>query len=1205
MTGSVSTWLAALDEQPGDAGAFDDAVAALVRAEDWRGLLDVGERYGDTGEGRWAQLADALEVVAGQSLEPADRSELLLAIGDVWRHRLGHPEHALQHYQGALRVKRDNVAAIERAREVHREQGTWAMVQRLYQLELRIVRSDEDRARLLTEAGLVQRDGLDDALGAQDFFERALAACPEFAPALKALEGSQEPGEADAYARCQEDLQGAEGDERVALLVRSAELLLEMGDAAPDDPVEALTEARALDPASVPAMQAMAVVLRRRGATEPLRELLEALGRSDAPVDVRVSAALELHAAWRAEGDEASARATLEEALALDAGGAEVVEAARAWYGERGEAERLTSILEEALRRRRGGAQELEWHRELGRLWADELGDLTRAETHYRRVAMMDGEDDAMLRFYVRLYASRGDQKKRIGKLRELRDLSRTDAERFEWSWEMAEVAVDVLEDPVRAVDVWSWYVKRVPDDPRGRQSLRRMLHAAGRWTRLAEFLKGELERLPEDDLDGRVAVHVELAGIYGEHVDLPMLEVQAYQDVLALAPAHTGAVDAVVARWEASQRWLDAAEQLDAAAASTADVDDLERWSRRAAELWATHLSDDARSAESLLRVANAGRGDAELLASLEQLLGASGQDARRVDILRLRAAGADPAERERLLREALDETPEQDARRGLLEDLVLVTEKRDRAAVLELGGLLDAAGDSARALALVEAFVAQLESPTADDLRELGRRSLEAGQFDAAARHYERSLAAEPGDAQAIEGLLQALLDAERWADARAAALQHGAWERAAEALVETGERTGDVERFMDAGALALEGGQDAARAIDLYSRALDSRPGDPEIAEALAVAYAEAGDATGRADMLELLAERASGRERARLQLELASLYEDALGAPSEGLTWRLAALELDPTDPDARADAQQRAREHERLSEWATVVRQGAAVMPTGAARLAVYRELAVVFGDELGNIDNAIDFHQRVLVEVPDDRESLDALADLLVRAERWVDAEPVLEARVASAADEASREVAEARLFAHRIEHLDAGALGEGVHFTSNEALGLVRAALERKELWAAASDLARRQAELAEDPAARFDALASALELDLQGAGLNESLLERAASLLSDAPEPARAGALAKRVMDHEGALGVWRARGRHRRARAPRSRALGRRRRVAARPDPSARHRGSAPADARADPRRDGAAWRPAGGRSALGWLDRAWPDERGRRS
>lgn len=1133
MAASVSAWIAALDERPADAEAFRAAVDALVRAEDWRTLLEVAERHAPRYEERWSMVAESLEWIAGQELEARERSELLTALGDIWHARLERPDHAVQHYQAALRVQRDNEIAIERARAVYRSQSKWAMVQRLYQVQWRITANDETRARLLTEAGIVQRDVLRDPTGAIDYFERALGFAPDYAPALAALRGDDAPDSRSELAALKEQLEGASGALRAELLVQVAEILLAMEDEAPEDPAPYLAEANTLEPGSPEGMRAIAEHLRRRGSTQELADVLDALSRSDAPTPTRVSASLELHELASESEDEARAEAALLRALTLDPGNADAVESARRWYGARGDAERLADVLEEALRRRSGGVRELEWHRELGQLWADRLGDLERAEGHFRRVAMIDGADREMLTFYVRYFESKGQQKKRISKLRQLRDQASSDAERYETSWEMSNVAVELLDDPVRAVDVWTWYVKHVPDDPRGRQSLRGMLHAAKRWNRLAEFLKVELSRLPDEDVSGRIATHLELAEMYGSHVELPMLEVQAYQAVLGLDPAHPAAVDAVVGRWEDSQRWLDAAEQLDAAAEVTEDGDDRTRWSRRAASLWATRLANEERAVLSLQRVVEAGGGDEALLSELEALLSSTGQSDARIDVVRRRAALAEPAERESLLREALEDVAEPGSRRLLLADLVDVTQSRDGAVVRELAGLLDAQGETHAALTIFERYVESLEHPDGATLAELAQRLLDEGtRLDEAALRFEEALALAPDQAGAVEGLMRTLVESQRWLDVEDAARRFACWDDAVDRLAAEGLRSGDADRFVDAGRLALAHGQDPARAVHLLEQALDVRPDDPLVAAELAEGYAAIGDAAGRATMLEVLARHAQGDARKALQLELAALCEDELETPSAALGWWLAAFDSDPSDTSVREEALVRARALERVGDWAAAVRQGAAILPSGDARLAHYRALAEVYEHELRNSDHAIDYRRRVLLEKSDDIESLDALAGLYERAQRWDDLASVLEGRAAFEEDAAARELTVARLIALRIEHLDAPGdpLAEanallGTELTSPDALSALRSALERRDRWAEAAAIAERQAEQSTEAGERFDALEVAFDLLLRGEGVTENVLDRAGALIDSAPSEERAAGVADKLLSHESA--------------------------------------------------------------------------------
>lgn len=1113
-------WIATLRNDAANDEAFDGALAQAVARQRWRDALEIGEEFASDDPDRWHQVAVALEQLAGMADAASERAELLTTLGDVWSERLGRADQAIVHYQAAFKVDRGATRAIARARELFRGQQNWTMVQRLYQVQVRVTRDEEERARLLTEAGRVQRDALRDDVGARDYFEQALRAMPGYEPALDALHGDDSAaGDAELDA-LRARLSTARGPLRAELLYQIAEILL-AADEPDEDPAPYLDEAVSLEPASPEGMRVVADHLRRREQWTELCDVLDRVAASSATPEQRAEAALEgMRVAHRELRDDVRAGAFLEAARAAAPASPAVVDAAVSWYEAADDWAGVVAVLETAVSRSSGGRDDLAWHRRLGAICAERLDDLERAEPHYRRVRMLSGSDDAMLAFYTRYHRQRGEARKLLAVLQTRRERASTPDAMRALSEEMAAVAETDLGDPVRAVDVWTWFLRESPDDPFARRELRRLLVATERWNRLLEFLKEELRRSDDAPADERLELQLQIARIYRDHVQLPMFEAQAYQAVLDIDPTCAEAVAVVRDRMCASQRWLEAATVLDRAAEATDEPELAWEWAREAGQIW-LERAEDVEAARTSLEVAAAAKPeDAETLATLEELAARQGDGQTKLALLRRRAALLPDAERREALLQALEDATAQVDRREILGDLVDATGASEYRWVHELADVWAQAGADDRAAEVLERHVETCgDDVETNALLELAHARRRTDNPADAVPVYERVLARSPALSGAVDGAIDALARAEDWAALEDFAAAHDAWLPAADRVTMAARASGDLPRYLEAARICLDELEDGARAVDLLEAALELAPESPRVAEPLSRAYARVGDLQGRAQMLEIRARAATGSAKRDLQLELADLASEELDAPGAALGWLLAAFDADPTRVDVRDRALDAARALDRVAEWAAAVRRGAAALPEGDARLRHERCLARAAESDLDDVDLAIEFQQRVVAQAENDLDAWSALQRLYTRRARWDDVAVALEARFRATTEERDREQLAIELVALRVRELD-GADAPVAQVRqllarapeSATALQPLADALVEAGRLADAAEVASEQAALADEGDRFAFAATAAARRAASGAVELAELVAEFARLADAAPDPATA---------------------------------------------------------------------------------------------
>jgi tetratricopeptide (TPR) repeat protein len=274
----------------------------------------------------------------------------------------------------------------------------------------------------------------------------------------------------------------------------------------------------------------------------------------------------------------------------------------------------------------------------------------------------------------------------------------------------------------------------------------------------------------------------------------------------------------------------------------------------------------------------------------------------------------------------------------------------------------------------------------------REAGQLLYARGDFEPAMKHFAALLKVDPTARDALVRL--------REIAKRTGAYQElaAALESAADAAEDTAAR---VALRTEAGDIHRTALDDAAGAIALYQRVLGEEDAEPpavlEVARRLADLLGHAGRSEERLVVLERLAATEPSAADRRAALGQAARVADSLGDPDRALAAWSSCLEADSNDLEA-LDATIGILERE--TRWDDLLvalerRAGAPVPPFRKRSDLVHR--ARVLEDELERIDDAIGSWRKIADTFGEDPETVDALAALHAKAERWEDMNEVLE----------------------------------------------------------------------------------------------------------------------------------------------------------------------------------------------------------------
>jgi len=907
------------------------STAAVDGADDvvaQRRVLEVYRQYES-----WEELADAIRALIRTGMESGDpdedeQLELLIELGALEADRLGRPELAVEAWRSAQTIDAGDRRVLDGLERVLAAEERWNDVIALLEQRAALADDVNERIGLLLNVAALSRERLGDEERAVEAYERILG---------------WRPGH-DLAARELEVLYRSRGQWQPL-----ATLLVDVASRH-DDPT--------------------ACVAALRSAAEIYEQRIE---------DPR-AAFLVWTAVLRREPEADDAIAALEE----------LAPAAGAWDELLPECEALAGELEADHL-----AVAARLWRQLGRWQRHHVGAHDAAAVALERALRLEPDDLDTLDELIEARRAAGAWAELAAALARRAERELDPGRKAELYVELADVHETRLAAPAEAVACNQRALAIEPGCRPALVALRRLHREHGAWEPLADVLaqlSGTLAGVaPRADVIG---LRVELGEVLAAHLGRPEDAMHAYRAALELDAQHPAALEGLKRLYRtAGQRegYLDTLEaEIDAGVAP----DPVERYAElalewealpnrldRAAAAWQKLLAiDGAHPAahHGLARVLRkAGRWDALAAAARSHLNVTSGAPERVAILLEL----ADGLGR-------LDDLD--GAARALQE--VLTIDPQHPAALDALARVHDRAGRWQDAHDILERLAGRAAEPRdrADLLQRIGRIHADRGDLASARGYFEQSLAADPRNAAAHEGIGRVYRDQGEHALAghhllRAAQTSAGPTDtiRCLMAAAEVfDQRLGDVDRARDCLQRVLDLDDEHAEA-KRYLNEILHRAGQwealwPHLEERVRRTQADP---------------EASPKER-HDALTQAARCAAAMGNFAKAIELYDVALRADPADVGvliARADAlcESQAWDAADKALHAILRQHGSALERAQAA--GVYRRLAQA-QKALGRPTQMLAHYLKVLELDPTHRETLEELADVQIQRARFEEA---------------------------------------------------------------------------------------------------------------------------------------------------------------------------------------------------------------------
>ena len=242
------------------------------------------------------------------------------------------------------------------------------------------------------------------------------------------------------------------------------------------------------------------------------------------------------------------------------------------------------------------------------------------AEPFFERVRRNDPGHPMAVEFFRSWTKERGDIARLTQILQDAQKVAKDAAQKTAYQEEIARLA-DEGASASKAIDQWRFVLRQDPTNREARDGLKRLYRQTAAWNALADLLRSELERIPQDDARERLPVLREIATVYRDQIKSDSALVSVLSQMVQLAPDDDVPLRELARVHEQLGRWRDLLSvqtrlaELEPRAAAKAEL------YRAVARRWLDQFSNVQNAAEAyekLLEIAPADEDAGEKLREL-----------------------------------------------------------------------------------------------------------------------------------------------------------------------------------------------------------------------------------------------------------------------------------------------------------------------------------------------------------------------------------------------------------------------------------------------------------------------------------------------------------------------------------------------------------------------------------------------------------
>ena len=974
--------------------------------------------------GDWAAVARVQALVLAEGAHKDDKLAAGLRLASTASRRLDDRTAAIDAYEKVLALAPGHHDALSFLSEAYSATEEWDKLVALYEDQLKggSLRGAEETGILL-QIAMVHWRMRGEAAAAEPYFDRVRRADPTHAGMLdffRELCGASDDKQRLATILGDAQRAMSDGPDKRAIATEIAKLAESAENA--QKAIEQYKTVLRTDPENRDAREALKRLYHQTESWNALVEILrQELDRTPTTEPAaRAGVLREIAAVYRERVKNDAALVTvLTQIVQLEDHDIDAVRELTRVYESLGRWRDLLQYQQRLAELSTDPEEKASLYRATARRWVEQFSNVQNAVAAYEALLEVDQADEEAQTKLKELYLKRRSwpqlyalYERQLAALADDAD----PAAKIELLSEMAKLAAERLDKGAEAIALQKQILEIDPAAAGVLDALEKQAEREKDFATVADVLERRIEGA--DDDAARLVSLQKLGAVYADRLKDPAAAARTWRRVLALSPGHAKALrvlresyvaagdwDGLEELYQSQSDWEGLVDFLSGAADKASEAEVKLDISFRAARIYEEQLGAPERATRSYERVLSVAPTDARAAAALvpiyekeekwsrlpalyEVLLGASEEEVEKVAILRKLATvtGGPLADKSTALayaRKAYELLPD-------AEGLELL-ESWSRAA-----------GSWTPFVEGLEARLTKDDGLAAEDRRALKLKladvyARELSKLDEAVAAYRELVVADPSDVETV-GALDALLRASerrddlRWLfDLRAG-------------QVEGDDRADVLEEWAT---LEEEVFGDPAQAISLLRKVVEIVPRG-EAMRVLARLLVAAGEHEAAAEVIAKHRDIVDGEDRARREVELATLYLDKLARPADAFEACVRALSVAAHDEEAieilgklldHADTRMRAATvlEEEYAETGDHRREVQAVRvrleseKDAEMRLALFLKLADVEEKKLGAAGTAFEVILRALHEFSSDLELWGRAAELAARSGRPTD----------------------------------------------------------------------------------------------------------------------------------------------------------------------------------------------------------------------
>jgi tetratricopeptide (TPR) repeat protein len=1079
--------------------------------------------------------------------DPAERESLYLQAGELYVNKFANQAEAVKAYEKVLEVNPGSTAAVAYLRDMYEKRRDWEKLIQLSTREAGALPPGPERLQAFKQVAALAVERVKKPEVCIDLWRGVLDNDPEDIDALNAL--------SQLYDRARDYEKLADVLEKLAEVTfdtaQRIELLNKLGQVAGDRlkdeerAVEAYRMLLTLQPDDRRAQEQLKKRYVTLGRWDDLEVFYAESGKWDEFIRVlesnesrattdeqRVGMLMKIAELWMTQkGKMDRAARAYEKVLSFDPNNREAAEHLIPIYASTNNPKGLSSAIEVKLAHSRDPEDRLGLLREAAALYETKLGDKPKAFERYLAAFEIAPGDPRSQTDVERAAGVTGRWQDVVRAYRECIKRAESESD-FETSsalrLRLGRVLVDELNEIDTALSEYRAVYESDPNNETALVALEGLYRRTERWRELLDVYLRKRDLAPEPEERHRILF--EVAKLYETQLSDPASAVETYAAVLEEAPADSGALAALDRLYLATKQWENYADILRRRIEIESNDRVLVDLKYRLAETLHRHLGDDVGALENYreilfidadhegARVALEGllksptlRGEAahileniyearadwnQLIAALEILSAAAGNSERKVSILRKIAgiAGGHLGELDRAI----------DAQARALKEDPSLAESRQ-----ELEQLAEHANAWDTLIKIYNDVATSLHDPQLSRLYWMRLAGIEErlSKVDQAAKSYERVLAADPSDGEALAAMDALYRRTGHWQKLI------GVFRRRIELSDDASEREGLYAQMAQVYEDRLEKPDEA---IAAYREVLALDPTSAVALGALDALFTRRGLWQELAENLETQLSLADTDEsQLGLMLRLAALREQRMGEVDAAIDGYRQVLERDPTNPEALSSLERLATtdanslaiaeileplyrsqgDYQKLIR-VTEVQVGRTEDPE--RKVELLQQIAGLYEDAAGDLNASFDTMARALAVDPANESTQEALDRLARSTGRFQDLARVFENLAAAQTEPelgSALYSAAARVFENDVRDLERAIelyrRVLSIDPTNLPATEALQTLFQSSERYSDMSLILQRRAEILEDVDAKKEAL-------FQAAMLEEEVLER-----------------------------------------------------------------------------------------------------------